>query len=120
MRGLEKNCTGWHIHTHRQTHRQTDGHGDSKTNSAKRAELVKTPKETNRKKINDLIKIAAFKEITEMKNSKSKIKDLKYETYVIQPYINCSKFNNHERKLLYSLRSRMHHAKKQFKTDAFT
>ena len=27
--------------TDRQTNRQTDGHGDSKTNSAKRAELVK-------------------------------------------------------------------------------
>ena len=28
--------------TNRQTNRQTDGHGDSMTNSAKRAELVKT------------------------------------------------------------------------------
>ena len=41
MRGLEKNCTRWHIHTDRQTDTHTDGHGDSKTNSAKRAELVK-------------------------------------------------------------------------------
>ena len=30
MRGLEKNCTRWRTHTHR----QTDGHGDSMTNSA--------------------------------------------------------------------------------------
>ena len=44
MRGLEKNCTRWHIHTDRQTDKQTHGHGDSKTNSAKRAELVKTKK----------------------------------------------------------------------------
>ena len=41
MRGLEKNCTRWHIQTDRQTNTHTDGHGDSKTNSAKRAELVK-------------------------------------------------------------------------------
>ena len=41
MRGLKKNCTQWHRMTDRQTHRHTHGHGDSKTNSAKRAELVK-------------------------------------------------------------------------------
>ena len=34
MRGLEKNCTQWRRHTHRQTDRHTDGHGDSMTNSA--------------------------------------------------------------------------------------
>ena len=33
-------------------------------------EIKRTPKETYRKKINNLIKIAAFKELTEMKNSK--------------------------------------------------
>ena len=33
-------------------------------------EIKRTPKETYRKKINNLIKIAAFKELTKMKNSK--------------------------------------------------
>jgi hypothetical protein len=78
-------------------------------------EIKRTPRETYRKKINELIKIAAFKELTEMKNSKSKIKDVNYETFSIQPYLKCSKFNNCERKLLYSLRSRMHPAKNNFK-----
>ena len=78
-------------------------------------EIKRTPKETYRKKINDLIKRAAFKELLEMKNSKSKTKDLKYETFYIQPYLKCPKFNNSERKLLYSLRSRMHPARNNFK-----
>ena len=39
---------------------------------------------------------------------------MKYETFVIQPYLKCSKFNLHERKLLFSLRSRMHPAKNNF------
>ena len=42
MRGLEKNCTRWHIHTHKQNDRQTHGHGDSMTDPAQRAESVKT------------------------------------------------------------------------------
>ena len=43
MRGLEKNCTRWH----RQTDKHTDGHGDSMTNSAKRAELVKNSRKSS-------------------------------------------------------------------------
>ena len=38
MRGLKKTALDG---TDRMTDKQTDGHGDSKTNSAKRAELVK-------------------------------------------------------------------------------
>ena len=38
------------LHPMAHTHTQTDGHGDSKTNSAKRAELVKTLKMTRLKK----------------------------------------------------------------------
>ena len=64
-----------------------------------------------KKKIKDLIRKAAFKELTEKKISKSKIKDLEYETLAIQIYLKCSKFNNIKRNLLYSLRSRMHPAK---------
>ena len=79
-------------------------------------EIKRTPKSIYKNKIKDLIRKAAFKELTEKKNSKSKIKDLKYETFAIQPYLKCSKFNNIEINLLYSLRSRMHPAKTNFRT----
>lgn len=78
-------------------------------------EITGTPKDSYRKKIKDLIRRAAFKELTEMKNSKSKIKDLVYDTFSIQPYLKCSKFNRQERNLLYSLRARMHPAKNNFR-----
>ena len=64
-------------------------------------EIKRTPKNIYKKKIKDLIKKAAFKELTEKKNSESKIKDLKYETMANQAYNKCSKFNNNEINLLY-------------------
>ena len=68
-----------------------------------------------RKKIKDLIRKAALKELTEKKNTLSKIRELKYETLKIQPYLKCPKFHRDERKLLYALRSRMHPSKNNFR-----
>ena len=58
---------------------------------------------------------AAFKEITEKKNSLSKVKEVKYQVFAIQPYLKSAEFNNKERNLLYSLRSRMYSAKTNFR-----
>ena len=41
-------------------------------------EIIETPKNIYRKKIKDLIRIAALKELTEKKNTLSKIRELKY------------------------------------------
>ena len=60
------------------------------------------------------IRKAAFKELTEINNSKSKTKIFKYDTFLNQPYLKCPKFITSERKLLYSLRSRMHPARNNF------
>ena len=77
--------------------------------------IIITPKQVYRKKIKYLIRKAALNELTELKNTLSKIRDLKYETLIIQPFFKCPKFHSHERKLLYSLRSRMHPSKNIFR-----
>ena len=78
-------------------------------------EIRRTPKHVYRKKIKDLIRKAALKELNVMKSTSSKIKDLKYEELRTQQYLMCPKFNNSERNLLYALRSRMYPAKNNFK-----
>ena len=50
-----------------------------------------------------------------MKNSKIKIKDLGYETFTIQSYLKSAQFNSAERNLLYSLRSKCHKSRFNFK-----
>ena len=78
-------------------------------------EISSTPKDIFIKKIKDLIRKAAFRELTEMKDSTSKIKDLTYETFTIQSFLRSPQLNSAERNILYSLRSRMHPAKIDFR-----
>ena len=78
-------------------------------------EIKNSPSEIYRKKIKGLVRKAAFRELLEKKNQLSKIRDLKYETFEIQPYLKSKDFNSSERNLLYSLRSRMHPAKTNFR-----
>ena len=78
-------------------------------------EISSIPKDIYRKKIKYLIIKAAFRVLTEMKNSKFKIKDLTYETFTIQSYLKSPQFNSAERNIIYSLRLRMHPAKINFR-----
>ena len=78
-------------------------------------DIKKTPQDTYRKKIKYLVRKAAFKELLEKKNEISKIKNIEYESYDMQLYLKSNSFNCAERNLLYSLRSRMHPAKNNFR-----
>ena len=78
-------------------------------------EMKKTPKEIYRKKIKTLVNKAAFQELLEEKKKLSKIKNINYDSYDIQPYLKSNVFTSEERNLLYALRSRMHPAKLNFK-----
>ena len=78
-------------------------------------EISSTPKDIYRKKIKYSLRQVAFRELTEIKNSKSKIKDLTFETFPIQSYLKSPQFNSAERNILNSLRSRMHPAKIDFR-----
>ena len=77
--------------------------------------IKNTPKEIYRSKIKKLIRKAAFEELTVKKNSLTKVKDIKYEAFAIQPYLKSTDFNTEERNLLYSLRSRIYPAKINFR-----
>ena len=68
-----------------------------------------------RKKINKLVKKAAFSEYIKEKEQKSKLNNLTYETLNIQPYLTKCGFTKKEISLLYSLRSRSHPAKCNYK-----
>ena len=77
-----------------------------------------------RKKINKLVRKAAFTEYIKEKEQKSKLNNLTYATFNTQPYLTKCGFTNKEMSLLYSLRSRSHPAqlpnattKKYIKTD---
>ena len=78
-------------------------------------EIRKTSKEIYRKKIKTLVKKAAFQELLEEKNKLSKIRDIDYDFYEIQPYLKSNEFTHEERILLYALRSRMHPAKLNYR-----
>ena len=75
--------------TYRQTDRMTDGHGDSKTNSAKRAELVKIGvivKESDHNvlltEFNCKIRDVAEKSRSEIYNLKNKHSQAKFKEYI--------------------------------------
>ena len=72
-------------------------------------------KEEYKKKVKILVKKAALKYLLNQKEGHKKIKDITFNEYKIQPYLNSNMFNNEERKLLYSLRSRCHPAKLNFR-----
>ena len=77
--------------------------------------IKNTPEDVYRKRIKVLVRKAAFQELLEKKNQLSKIKDLKYYSFEIQSYLTSKDFNSSQRNLLYSLRSRMHPAKINFR-----
>ena len=77
--------------------------------------IINTPKLVYKKFIKSLIKKAAFEEYMQEKSSKSKLDEVTYESLKIQPYLTEYKLNTQEKNLLYSLRSRSHPAKSNYK-----
>ena len=77
----------------------------------KEDEIQAATKVEYKKKIKELIYKSAFKEYMKEKANKSKLNDLKYQSFKVQPYLKDSGFNSKEINLLYSLRSRSHPAK---------
>ena len=68
-----------------------------------------------KKEIKQLIKTPAFKEYMQEKNNKSKPNPLKYEHLTIQSYLTEPILSRKEINLLYSLRSRSHPAKQNYR-----
>ena len=78
-------------------------------------DIAMTPKNEYKIKINKLFKQAAFEFMIKLKNGLSKIENVIYETFSTQEYLKSKSFNSEERNLLYSLRSRSHPAKMNYK-----
>ena len=74
-------------------------------------EIIATPKSIYKAKIKKLVTRAAFQEYLSQKEGKKKLDDIKYDCFSIQPYLKSAEFSVKERELLYSLRSRSHEAK---------
>ena len=72
-------------------------------------------KEEYKKKINQLLYKAAFCEYMKEKAEKSKLEQLQYKTLQLQPYLIEKSLTYKEIYLLYSLRSRAHPAKNNYR-----
>ena len=78
--------------------------------------LIKsTSKEEYKIQIKEKVKQAAFEQYIKMKESHSKLNEVKYTSLEIQPYLKSEMFNKEEMKLLYLLRSRCHKSKNNFR-----
>ena len=68
-----------------------------------------------KKFIKNKIRQAGFKYLIDEKNTKSKIKDIKYKKFKLQTYINSNIFSNYEVEMLSKFRSRNIDVKSNFK-----
>ena len=78
-------------------------------------EIKSTNKCDYKKKIKNLLMKAAFAEYMKEKDQKSKLNNLTYDSLKIQPYLTKNSYSHKEKCLLYSLRSRSHPAKSNYK-----
>ena len=74
-----------------------------------------TPKNIYKKKIKYLVRSAAFNYYMKKKADLSKLNEVEYKSLEIQPYLTNKMFNNEEINLLYSMRSRCHPSKLNFR-----
>lgn len=72
-------------------------------------------KSAYRTRIKKLVSAAAFKYFLNEKSKHSKLDNVNYTRFKIQPYLVHKNFNNEEKNLLYSLKSRCYPAKINFK-----
>ena len=79
--------------------------------------IVKIPKEEYRKLMKEQVHKAAFNQLIELNpKSKTKLKDVHYEKFIIQSYMKSSRLNLDEIRLLFALRSKSYPAKINYKT----
>ena len=78
-------------------------------------EIRATPKSEYKKKIKKLVQQAAFKYYMKEKDKMTKLDKLEYTQLKLQTYLTEKTTTNKEKYLLYSLRSRSHEAKVNFK-----
>ena len=78
-------------------------------------DIKKMPKEEYKKHINEKVRNAAFLEMLQMKQQHSKIKEVNYPSFTIQPYLRSKQISNKEKVLLYLLRSKCHSSKLNFR-----
>lgn len=74
-------------------------------------EIQAIPRFEYKKKIKNLIQNAAFEYFLNKKRTHSKLNDVSYSDFKLQPYLQDVRFSKEERKLLTSLRSRCYNAK---------
>ena len=74
-----------------------------------------TSKQIYKNLINYKVTQAAFTEFLREKEKFSKLKEVQYSDFQIQPYLNCKLFNKKERQMLLNLRSRCYPVKNNFK-----
>ena len=79
--------------------------------------IINTPKLVYKKFIKSLIKKAAFEEYMQENSSKSKCYQVVYHSLKIQPYMTEQVQILKKKKILYSLRSRSHPAKSNYKKN---
>jgi hypothetical protein len=77
--------------------------------------IASIPKSEYRVRIRRLVENAAFRFMISQKNGLPKIRDIKYDKLKTQDYLKSVEFSPKERNLLYSLRSRSHPAKLNYK-----
>ena len=72
-------------------------------------------KQEYKKEIHEKVKNAAFRELMKLKETHSKLDDVNYTDFAIQPYLKNKMFSKDECKLLYLLRSKCHSSKQNFR-----
>ena len=70
-------------------------------------EIASKTKYSMKKIVKEAAEKTAFKYLMDKKQDLSKLKDLKYNKLKLQPYLTCHQMNNREKKLAFSLRTRM-------------
>ena len=72
-------------------------------------------KEEYKKEIKEQISKAAFKDLLQLKQKHSKLNEVTYFTFSMQPYLKSKQMNKKEKTLLYLMRSKCHKSKSNFK-----
>ena len=78
-------------------------------------EIIATPKATYKKKIKQLINKAVFQYLMNLKQGHSKLNDVEYTIFQLQPYMATKTMTNEEKELLFNLRSKCHSSQANFR-----
>jgi hypothetical protein len=78
-------------------------------------EIMSTPKNVYKNQMKSLINKAAFKYFLSVKENHTKLNNVTYKKFQLQPYLASKNISNEEKQLLYKLRSKCHDSKTNFK-----